>query len=104
MGLGADYAGPGGEWQVAGQGERGVLVAGADELEEQVRGVLFEGQVADLVDHDQPVAAQLGQLGCQASGAVGLAVAGCAGQHDVAGLAQERLRGQRPDLVADGAA
>ena len=46
----AEHAGPAGERQVAGEHERGVFVAGADELEEQVRGVLFEGQVADLVD------------------------------------------------------
>ena len=61
-GLVAEHASPAGEGQVAGEHERGVLVAGADELGEQVRGVLFEGQVADLVDDDQSVAAQLGQL------------------------------------------
>jgi hypothetical protein len=47
-----------------------VLVAGADELEEQVRGVLLEGQVADLVDDDQRVATQPGQLGGEFVGAV----------------------------------
>jgi hypothetical protein len=36
-----------------------VFVAAGDELEEQVRGVLLERQVADLVDDDQSVAAQL---------------------------------------------
>ncbi len=41
---------PAGEGQVAGQDQRGVFVAGADELEEQVRGVLLEGDVADFVD------------------------------------------------------
>ena len=59
----SEDAGPGAERQVAGQDQGGVLVAGGDELEEQVRGVLFEGEVADLVDDDQPVAAQPGQLG-----------------------------------------
>ncbi len=39
-------------------------------MEEQVRGVLLEGQVADLVDDDQPVAAQPGELGGESSGAV----------------------------------
>jgi len=35
-------------------------------LEEQVRGVLLEPEIADLVDDDQPVAAKLGQfLGSQ---------------------------------------
>ena len=61
-GLVAEDAAPAGERQVAGQDQRGVFVAGGDELEEQVRGVLFEGQVADLVDDDQPVAAQPGQF------------------------------------------
>ena len=42
-GLVAEYAGPAGERQVAGEHERGVLVAGADELEEEVRRVLLEG-------------------------------------------------------------
>ena len=50
---------PAGERKVAGQDQRGVFVARGDELEEQVRGVLFEGQVADLVDDDQPVACLL---------------------------------------------
>ena len=52
--------------------QRGVLVAAGDELEEQVRGVLLEGQVADLVDDDQPVAPQPGELVGEPSGAVGL--------------------------------
>ena len=48
---------PAGEGQVAGQDQRCVFVPAGDELEEEVRGVLFEGDVADLVDDDQPVAA-----------------------------------------------
>ena len=47
--------------RLRGQDQRGVFVAAGDELEEQVRGVLLEGQVADLVDDDQPVAAQPGR-------------------------------------------
>ena len=39
-----------------------MFVAGGDELEEQVRGVLLERYVADFVDDDQPVAAQLGPV------------------------------------------
>jgi hypothetical protein len=49
-----------------------VFIAGRDELEEQVRGVLFERQVADLVDDDQPVAAQPDQLGVEAAALVGV--------------------------------
>ena len=56
-GLVTEDAAPAAEGQVAGQDQGGVFVAGRDELEEQVRGVLLDGQVADLVDDDQPVAA-----------------------------------------------
>ncbi|BCO45856.1 hypothetical protein MINTM002_15300 [Mycobacterium intracellulare] len=59
----SEHITPAGEGQVGGQDQRGVLEAAGDQLEEQVRGVLFEGDVADLVDDEQPDAAQLGQLG-----------------------------------------
>lgn len=39
----SEDAGPGAEWQVAGQDQRGVFVPGGDQLEEEVRGVLVEG-------------------------------------------------------------
>jgi hypothetical protein len=39
-----------------------MFVKGRHQLKEQVRGVLLEGQVADLVDDDQPVTAQPGEL------------------------------------------
>ena len=42
-GLVTEDAAPAAEGQVRGQDQRGVFVAGGDELEEQVRGVLFEG-------------------------------------------------------------
>jgi hypothetical protein len=93
-----------------------------------------KGQVADLVDDDQPVAAEPGELCWQPAdavgfgeagdpvdrggeqnavavmggddpeggGEVGLAGAGRAEQHDVAGLGQERPRGERGDLLAHG--
>ena len=41
---------PSAEGHVAGEHDRALLVAGRDELEEQVRGVRVEWQVADLVD------------------------------------------------------
>ena len=53
----AEDVAPACEGQVVGQDQRGVFVAGGDELEEQVRGVLLEGDVADFVDDEQPVAA-----------------------------------------------
>ena len=46
----AEDVSPSGEGQVAGQDDGGVLVAAGDELEEQVRGVLLEGDVPDFVD------------------------------------------------------
>ena len=61
-GLVAEDAAPAAEGQVGCEDQRGVFVAAGHELEEQVRGVLLEGQVADLVDDDQPVAPQPGQL------------------------------------------
>ncbi|ORV98945.1 hypothetical protein AWC13_12135 [Mycobacterium kubicae] len=51
---------PAGIGQVGGQDERGLLVAAGDQLEKQIRGVLSEGDVADLVDDEQSDAAQLG--------------------------------------------
>ena len=45
-------------------------------MDEQVRGVLLEGEVADLVDDDLPVAPQPGQLGGEPAGAVGVGEAG----------------------------
>jgi hypothetical protein len=53
---------PAAERQVRGEDQRGVLVAAGHELEEQIRGVLLEGEVADLVDDDQPVASQPDEL------------------------------------------
>ena len=50
---------------------RGAFVAGGDELEEQVRGFGFEGDVADLVDDEQRVAAEADELGLQPAGVVG---------------------------------
>jgi hypothetical protein len=44
-----DFA-PAAEGFVAGDDQAGAFVAGRDELEEQVRGFGFEGDVADLVD------------------------------------------------------
>ena len=52
-----DFA-PAAEGLVAGDDQAGAFVAGGDELEEQVGGFGFEGDVADLVDDEQRVAAQ----------------------------------------------
>ena len=43
---------PAGEGQVARHDQRCVFVVAGDELEEQVRGVLVEGDVADFVDDE----------------------------------------------------
>ena len=75
-GLVAEHTAPAAEGQVAGEDERGVFVAAADELEEQVRSVLLEGQVADLIDDDQPVAPQSGELLWESSSAVGIGESG----------------------------
>jgi hypothetical protein len=39
-----------------------VFVAAGDQLEEQVRGVLIERDIAHFVNYEEPVAAQLGQF------------------------------------------
>ena len=68
------------------------FVAGGDELEEQVGGLGFEGDVADLVDDQQRDAAEAGELVLEAAGVVGVGEAGDplggGGERDaVAGLA-----------------
>ena len=62
----SEHVAPAGEGQVRGQDQRGVFVAAGDQLEEQVRGVLLERDVADFVDDEQSDAAQLGQFGWEA--------------------------------------
>ena len=49
--VGEDLAPPG-EGQVAGHNQGGVFVAGGHQLEEQVRSILIEGNVADLIDDE----------------------------------------------------
>ena len=51
---------------------RGAFVAGGDELEEQVRGFGFEGDVADFVDDEQRVAAEADQFVLEPAGVVGV--------------------------------
>ena len=53
----AEHLAPTAERLVRGHDQRGAFVAGRDELEEQVGGLGFEGDVADLVDDQQRVAA-----------------------------------------------
>jgi hypothetical protein len=52
--------------------QRRPLVAGGHQLEEQVGGLGFEGDVADFVDDQQRVAAEPDQLGLQPPGVVGV--------------------------------
>ena len=83
---------PAAEGFVAGHDQRGAFVTAADELEEQVGGLGFEGDVADLVDDQQRVAAQSDEFGLQAAGVVSLGQASdpltCGGELDpVPGLA-----------------
>ena len=55
-------AAPGFEAAVAGEDDRAAFVAARDQGEEQVRGLAFEREVADLVDDQQPVALQASEL------------------------------------------
>ena len=65
-----EHLAPATEGLVAGDDQRGSLVAGGDELEEQVGGLGFEGDVADLVDDQQRVAGQPDALVLEGSGGV----------------------------------
>ena len=49
---------PGLEAAVAGDDDRAAFVAAGDQRDEQVGGLAFQRQVADLVDDQQPVAIQ----------------------------------------------
>ena len=87
--VGEDLA-PSAEGHVAGDEDRALLVAGRDELEEQVRGVRVEREVADLVDDQQPVAAEAFQFVLKATALVrGLQPGGPAGS----GVERRRVAG-----------
>ena len=58
----AEHLAPASEGLVGGDDERGALVAGAHELEEEVGGLGLERDVADLIDDDQRVAGQLAEF------------------------------------------
>ena len=87
----AEDLAPAAERLVAGDDEAGSLVAGGDELEEQVGGFGLEGDVADLVDDQQRVAAEADELGLQPPGVVGVGEAG-----DPFGGGGEQRPGARP--------
>src|SRR5512133_2006745 len=85
-----DFA-PAAEWLVGGNDQGGAFVAAGDQLEEQVGRFGFEGDVADLIDHQQRVAAEPGQSGLQPSAGVGVGepvdpLAGGGEQHPMSGL------------------
>lgn len=58
----AEDLAPGLEASIGGDDDRAAFVAAGDEREEQVGGLAFEGQVADLVDDEQVVALEAAQL------------------------------------------
>jgi hypothetical protein len=65
-GVAEDFA-PASEGLVAGDDDRRSFVAAADELEEQVGGLSFEGDVADLVDDEERDPAEATELVVEAS-------------------------------------
>ena len=91
---------PAPEGLVGGHDHAGSLVARTDELEEEVRGLGLEGDVADLVDDDERVAPEADELGLELSRGMGLGQAGdplgrCGELDPVAGPAG-------PDAERDG--
>ena len=87
-GVAEDLA-PGFEASVAGDDDRAAFVAARDEREEQVRGLPFEREVADLVDDEQAVALQPSQLAVERVAVLGLLEA-----------VDPLLRGRERDAVA----
>jgi hypothetical protein len=88
----AEHFAPAAEGLVAGDDQGGAFVAGGHQLEDQVGGFGFEGDVADLVDDEQRVAADPDEFLLEASGVVGHGepgdpLGGGGEQHAVAGLA-----------------
>ena len=76
--------------RLRGDDDRAFLVAGGHELEEQVRRIVVERDVADLVDDDQLVAADLLQLDLELTGVVG---GGQPGDPVAGGVEQDRVAG-----------
>jgi len=70
-GLVSEDASPAGQREVRGEDQGGVLVLGGEELEEQGRGVLLEREMAELVDENQSVASELGELSGKPTGGGG---------------------------------
>ena len=60
------------EAAVTGDDDRAAFVAARDQGEEQVGGLAFEWQVADLVDDQEVVALQAAQLGLELVAVLGL--------------------------------
>ena len=88
----AEHLSPASELLVGGDDQAGVLVAGGDELEEQVRRFGFEGDVANLIDDQQRIPGEPDELSLQPAGVVGLGepvdpLGGGGEQHPVPGLA-----------------
>jgi len=88
------------EGLVGGDDDARPLVAGGDELEEQVGGFAVEGDVADLVDDEQRGPPQPRELGVQASFGVGVAEASHPLRGGGEGDAMSGLTG--PDAQARG--
>jgi len=102
-----DFA-PATERFVGGDDQGGAFVAGGDELEEQVGGLGFEGDVADLVDDQHRVAAKPDELVLKPADVVGVGepgdpLAGGGELEAVAGLAgADRQAGGQVGLAGAG--
>jgi hypothetical protein len=69
----SEHLAPPAEGLVGGDNDARPLVAGGDQLEEQVGRLGVEGDVADLVDDDERVAPEAGEFLVECAGVVGLA-------------------------------
>ena len=97
-GVAVEDGGPLLEGLVGGQDDGTALVAGADDLEEEVGSALVDGQVADFVEDEQGGAGVFAQLGFE--GAFGLG--GVQGVDDVDGVGEEHVHALLAGGVAEG--
>jgi hypothetical protein len=88
-GVGEDFA-PGFEAAVAGDDDRAAFVAAGDEREEQVGGLAFEREVADLVNDEQGVALEPAEFVVEGVAVFGLGRGG----RPIAGRARRRRGGR----------
>jgi hypothetical protein len=94
----AEYLAPLGEAPVGGEDQGALLVAGVDQLEEQIAGAGPDAQVSDLIDDEQLSATEIADPFAQPALAVGTGVAIVPNEED----AMRTCRDGSPRVVITG--